>query len=285
MSLVDAGTVELVRAQGVKIRSSSDIVQFAKSLWGPAGRMSHYVAVHHLDALRKDALAFIAAKVKAGAALTERDVQARISRGYRIRGLDGPPPMVAVNSNAADPHYTPSKNSSALIKKGDLVLLDLAARVDGGDKRTIFAEMTWMAYVGETVPPRYRTLFEAVAQARDAGIDLIENRSKRRRAIKGFEVDQKVRSVIGKAGFADAFVHRTGHSLDTRVHGDGANLDDYETHDTRNLVMGSGFTIEPGIYVKGDVGVRTGVAVYIGRQGVEVTTPVQTEITAILSAR
>jgi Xaa-Pro dipeptidase len=282
LSRVDAGTIELVRSQGVTIRSSAELVQFSKSLWGPQGREAHYIAAHHLSALRAEALAFIAERVRAGRAVTEYDVQQLIVRGYQVRGLAGPPPIVAADANSADPHYRPTAARNSPIKRGSLVLIDMWARVEGAE-RPIFADITWMAYVGDKVPARYAEIFAVVADARDQALALIRDRVDRRRAIRGYEVDQRARAVIGRAGHADKFVHRTGHSLDTSVHGDGANLDDFETRETRNLVMGAGFTIEPGIYLRGEFGVRSEIDVYIGPGGVEVTTPIQTEITPILA--
>jgi Xaa-Pro aminopeptidase len=168
-----------------------------------------------------------------------------------------------------------------MIREGDLVLLDMWARTDDAD-RAIYAEISWVAYVGVEVPNRYERAFEAAAKARDETIDLIDSKVKRRRPVRGYEADQTARAVISKAGFADKFIHRTGHSLDSDVHGAGANLDDYETHDTRTLVRGSGFTVEPGIYVNGDFGVRAGVCVYVGKKGAEVTSDVQKTITPLL---
>jgi Xaa-Pro aminopeptidase len=281
LSRVDAGTLERVRSAGVKVVSSAELVQFTKSVWGVDGRKAHYVAVHHLDAIREDALDYIASRVRAGKDVTEYDVQQRIVKAYRVRGLTGSPPIVAVNANAADPQYTPKKGKSAMIREGDLVLLDMWARTDDAD-RAIYAEISWVAYVGAEVPNRYERAFEAAAKARDETIDLIDSKVKRRRPVRGYEADQTARNVISKAGFADKFIHRTGHSLDSDVHGAGANLDDYETHDTRTLVRGSGFTVEPGIYVKGDFGVRAGVSVYVGKKGAEVTSDVQKTITPLL---
>jgi Xaa-Pro aminopeptidase len=281
LSRVDAGTLERVRAAGVRVVSSADLVQYTKSAWGPEGRDSHYVAVHHLDAIRKEAFDYIAERVRRGREVTEYDVQQRIAKAYEVRGLVGEPPIVAVNANAADPHYVPPATGSAPIQEGDLVLIDLWAK-SGEFERAIYADMTWMAYVGTEVPNRYTKAFAAVVKARDETVKFIEEKVKRRRPVRGFEADQQARNVIGKAGFGAEFIHRTGHSIDTDVHGAGANLDDFETHDTRTLVRGSGFSIEPGIYIKGDFGVRSEIDVHIGQDGVEVTTPVQTEITPLL---
>jgi Xaa-Pro dipeptidase len=281
LSRVDAGTIELVKAQGVSIRSSAELVQFTKSLWGPDGRKNQYVAAHHITELRKEAFAWIAKQLTAGIAVTEHDVAKRITRGFTVRGLVGPTPVVAAGVNTADPQYVPSAKKSAIIKKDDLIIISLAARLDddaAGGKRSIYAAHTWVAFAGGKVPERILTAFDLAGYGRDEGLTLIRDRLKRRRAVKGFEVDQAARGAIGKAGFADNFLHRTGHSIDTDVAGAGANLDDYEAHDVRNLVLGSGFTVGPGLYFKGEFGVRAEVTAYVGTIGLEVTTPLQDQI-------
>ncbi|MCG8418150.1 MAG: M24 family metallopeptidase [Proteobacteria bacterium] len=280
LSRVDAGTIELVRSSGVTVRSSAELVQFTKALWGPEGRLTHYVAAHHLDELRKKALDFVARRIRGGETVTESDVQQLIAHGYQIRGLVGPPPVVAAGKHTADPNHESSQDS--IIEKGALLLIAMAVKVDKG-KRAIYAQTTWMAYVGASVPGNYTEVFEVVTRARDAALDLLRDRVRRRRAVKGFEVDRRARTVIDKAGHADKFVHPTGHSLDTDVRGAGGNLDDYETRDTRNLVAGSGFSIAPGIYLKAEFGMRAEINVYLGRTGVEVTTSRQEAITAILA--
>jgi Xaa-Pro aminopeptidase len=282
LTRVDAGTVSMVRAGGVKVASSAELVQFTKSLWGPEGRVAHYVAIHHLARLKDAALARVAAELRAGRPITEHDVQRFVQRGFQTRALEGPPPVVAAGANTADPQYVPDARRSATIKRGDLLLLDLSGRLADGP-RPIYARLAWVAYAGDAVPPRYSDAFRTVVAARDAAVGFIEERLARRRVVKGFEADKKARAVIAQARMGDKFVHRTGHSLDTSLQGDGANLDDYETHDTRNLVMGSGFTVGPGVYLRGEFGLRSVVDVYVGRKGVEVTSPAQQTITPLLA--
>jgi Xaa-Pro aminopeptidase len=282
ISRIDAGTLELVKGLGVTVKGSEGLVAFTKALWGPDGRKAHYVAVHHLTELRKEALAFVAKQVAAGAAVTEYDLQQRIVKGMQMRGLVGPAPVVAAGTNTADPYYVPSKERSAAIKQGDLLVLSFAARQaeDGG----IFAETTWVAYVGDQVPEKYAKAFDVVALARDAALTLIKERLEHRRAIKGFEVDDAARAFIEKAGWGDQFVHRTGHSIDSDLQGGGADLDDYEVKDTRNLVQGSGFTIAPGVYFPGEFGLGTEVNAFLGTKGLEVTSTPQDQIEALLPA-
>lgn len=281
LTRVDEATVKTVTSLGVTVTSSAELVQFTKSLWGPKGRVAHYVAAHHLSKLRQEALAFIARKVKAKESITEQDVQQLLVRGLKQRGLAGKPPVVAVGEHTADPQYSPRKGGGIEIKEGDLVVIELAAHLERGE-RPIYAAQSWVAYVGADVPERFTRVFKAVAKARDETIDFIDDRVSRRKQVSGSEADQRARAVIGEAGFADRFVHRTGHSLDTSFEGDGANLDSFETNDSRALVQDSGFTIGPGVYVAGDFGIVSEVSVYVGRKGLEVTTPVQDAITPIL---
>ncbi len=280
LNRVDAATMRMVRATGVKVSSSAELVQFTKSLWGPDGRVAHYVAIHHLTRLKDAALAHVAAELRAGRAVSELDVQQLIVKGYEVRGLEGPPPVVAAGANTADPAYVPSAQKWSPIKEGDLLILDLSARVASAE-RPVYARLGWVAFVGDTVPDNVTQLFTQVAGARDAAIEFIDERLQRKRVVKGFEVDQQARTALARAKVGE-FSHPTGHSLDTSLRGDGANIDDLETHDTRNLVMGAGFTIGPGAYQKGALGVRSVVDVYLGRRGVEVTSPTQQQVTAVL---
>jgi Xaa-Pro aminopeptidase len=281
ISRVDAGTIELVKSLGVTIKSSAGLVQFTKALWGPDGRKQHYVAVHHLTALRKDALTWLAGRVSSGKPVTELDVQQRLIKGMKMRGLEGPPPVVAAGVHTADPYYVPTETSSAAIAKGDLVVISLAGK--STDPKGIYAATTWVAYVGDAVPEKIASAFEVVSLARDESISLITDRVKRRRAVKGSEVDEAARGFIKKANLADKFTHRTGHSIDSDLQGAAADIDDYEVKDTRTLVVGSGFTIGPGVYFTGEFGVRAEVSAYLGQKGLEVTTPKQESIEALLS--
>lgn len=282
LTRVDAGTARAVEAAGVKITSSAHLVQFTKSLWRREGRVAHYIAAHHLDKLADQAMKWAAAKVASGEMVTEFDVQQHLVRGFKVRGLaSARAPVVAAGKNTADPDYVPAASSAAVIKKGDLLLIELAGAV-AASKRPIAANVTKIGCVCAAVPDRYQKLFAAVAAARDATIEAIRDRVARHRPMRGSEADEIARAVIKKAGLADKLVHATGHSLDTAVAGDGANLD-AARGDNRNLVVGSGFTVGPGLYVRGELGVRSEVGVYIGAAGVEVTTRPQTRIPALLS--
>jgi Xaa-Pro aminopeptidase len=283
ISRVDAGTIEMVRANGVEVVSSAELVQTAKARWGKTGREEHYVAAHHLEVLKDDAFAWIGKQLAAGQKVTDYDVQQRIWKGFATRGLTADsPPIVAVGPDGADPHHVPTAANARAIQEGDLVTLDLWARV-ADDQYAIYADVTWVAYAGAKVPQKYADAFALVAKARDDTVATIAARIKDHKPIRGFEADKIARDVITKGGFGDKFIHRTGHSIDTSVHGDGANLDDFEAHDTRPLVLGTGFSVEPGIYVDGEWGMRSEIDCYVSSSGLETTTSVQKEIVPLLA--
>ena len=280
VSRVDAGTLELIRAAGITVRSSDTLVQFTKAIWGDPGRTAHYVAVHHLVELRKDALAFVAKAVQSGQAITEYDVQQRLVRGMTIRGLVSAPPVVAAGVNTADPYYVPTAAKAAPIKRGDLIVISLAVKVDKPEG--VWAAQTWVAVADATVPEFAAKAFETVSLARDQAIALISDRSHKHRPITGAEVDDATRAFFKKAQVAERVMHRTGHSIDNDLLGGGADLDNYEVKDTRILTPGTGFTVGPGLYFSGQFGMRTEVSVYLAPSGPEVTTPAQDDIEALL---
>lgn len=281
VSRIDAGTLELIRAAGVTVRSSETLVQYTKAIWGDAGRTAHYVAAHHLVELRKEALAFIAKQLRAGAPVTEYDVQQRVVRGMTMRGLVSTPPVVAAGANTADPYYVPNAAKAAPIRRGDLIVISLAAKVD--QPEGVWAAQTWCAVADGLVREDHQRAFEAAHLARDAAVALIADRSRKGRPVTGADVDLAARGALRKAGFGDRVMHRTGHSLDTDLQGGGADLDDYEVHDTRILTPGTGFTVGPGVYIAGQYGVRAEVSVYLAPTGPELTTPAQDEIEPLLA--
>jgi Xaa-Pro dipeptidase len=281
VSRVDAGTLEVIRAAGVQVTSSDTLVQFTKAIWGDAGRTAHYVAVHHLLELRKEALAFVVKELQRAAPVTEYDVQQRIVHGMTMRGLVGAPPVVAAGVNTADPYYVPSIDKSATIKRGDLIVISLAAKIDKPEG--IYAAQTWCAVADATVPEPVAKAFETSSLARDQAMALIGDRTRKHRPITGAEVDGVTRTFIKKAGFGDKVMHRTGHSIDSDLQGGGADLDDFEVRDTRILTPGTGFTIGPGLYFVGQFGVRAEVSVYFAPTGPEMTTPAQDEIEPLLA--
>ncbi len=276
VSRVDAGTVELLKTAGIQVRSSETLVQYTKAIWGDAGRTLHYVAVHHLVELRKEALAFVTKQLSARQPVSEYDVQQRLMRGMTMRGLVGPPPVVAAGANTADPYYVPTAAKTAQIKLGDLIVVGLAAKLDKPEG--IYAAQTWVAVADRTVPDAVHKAFETASLARDQALVLITDRSRKQRPVTGAEVDQATRGFMKKAGVADHVRHRTGHSIDNDLQGGGADLDDFEVKDTRILTAGTGFTVGPGLYYPSAFGVRTEVSVYLSPTGPEVTTPAQDDV-------
>lgn len=280
VSRVDAGTLEVIRAAGVQVTSSDTLVQFTKAIWGDPGRTAHYVAAHHIALLRKEALAFVVKRLQANAAVTEYEVQQQIMRGMVMRGLVGAPPVVAAGANTADPYYVPSADKAAIIKRGDLIVLSLAAKLDKPEG--IYAAQTWCAVADATVPDAIARAFETSSLARDQAMALIGDRVRKHRPVTGAEVDNATRAFIKKAGLAERIMHRTGHSLDSDLQGGGADLDDFEVRDSRILTPGTGFTVGPGLYFPSQFGVRAEVSVYLAPSGPEITTPAQDEVEALL---
>lgn len=280
VSRVDAGTVELIRAAGVQVRSSETLVQYTKAIWGDAGRTAHYVAVHHIVELRREALAFVVKRLTAREPVTEYDVQQRLVHGMTMRGLVGPPPVVATGVNTADPYYVPTAAKTAPIKPGDVIVIGLAGKIDKPDG--IYAAQTWVAVADKTVPEAVAKAFNTASLARDQALVLVTDRSRKQRPVTGAEVDQATRAFMKKAGVANQVMHRTGHSIDNDLQGGGADLDDFEVKDTRIMTAGTGFTVGPGLYYPGLFGVRTEVSVYLSPTGPEVTTPAQDDVEVLL---
>ena len=265
VSRVDAGTVELLRALGKEVVSSADLVQHTVAIWTAAQLQSHLDASAAIMHEKDRAFAFIADELRAGRAPTDYAVQQRMWEGFRAAGLVADhPPIVATNANASNPHYTPTAETATPIRRGDLVLIDFWAKLDTPD--AVYADHTWMAYAGDTVPERFAAIFALVAQARDAAIALVRERMAAGAPLHGYEVDDAARAVIEAAGYGEWFVHRTGHNIGNEVHGDGAHMDNYETHDERLVLRRTCFSIEPGIYLP-EFGVRSEVNVYVGADG------------------
>src|SRR5512138_3757951 len=281
LSRVDAGTLELVRSFGVEVVSSADLVQRFFCRLDAAQVESHRRALAAIDAAKDAAFERIGAAHRRGEAPLETDIQSFLMDRFREASLETDhAPIVAVNGHAGDPHYSPSAATPTPIRRGDLVLIDLWAR--GTGPRDVYADITWVGVCGDAPAPRLDRIFAVAAAARDAGLDALARAHAEGRTLAGFEVDRVVRGRVAADGLADRFLHRTGHSIDTRVHGDGANLDDLETHDTRPLVPGLCFSIEPGIYLPDEkLGVRTEIDVFLADDGPKVFSKIQTEIVRI----
>ena len=270
VSKVDAGTLELVRTLGVEIVSSGDTLQYATQRWSEAQLQSHVVAAGKLSAIVQEAFGHIGEALSSGP--TEHGVAEFIRRRFVDQGLevtDGP--VVAANEHASDPHFAPTSEAPRVIKSGDWVLVDLWSRLTGED--TMFADITWTAYVGRSVPAEHQRVFDAVIGARDAAVAELEVAFSTGRVLQGWEVDRVARDYITQAGYGEYFNHRLGHSLGREVHGNAVNLDGWETHDTRQVIPGVAVTIEPGIYLP-EFGVRSEIDVYISENGPQVTTEV-----------
>ena len=277
VSKVDAGTLELVRGLGIEVVSSADLLQFATQRWDSAQLQSHMQAADRLSKIVHEAFGYIGERLGSGP--TEHEVAEFIRRRFVEEGLevtDGP--VVAANDHASDPHFEPTPETAAAIGMGDWVLIDLWSRLSS--EGSMFADITWTAYVGKEVPRRHQAVFEAVVGARDAALAAVETAFDEGRAPQGWEVDQVARDYIVEAGYGGYFNHRLGHSLGGEVHGNAVNLDGWETHDTRRLIPGIAVTIEPGIYLP-DLGVRSEIDVFIGEGGPIVTTEVQRQVVRI----
>ena len=281
VSLVDAGTVEMIRAQGCAVVSSADLVQRFEACWSAEQFESHLQAGKAIDRVVQDAFAHAVAQVRAKVTLTEYELQQWILEKFRTNSITtGEPPIVAVGPHSGDPHYEPTAAKSAPIQQGDLLLLDVWGKVTRPG--SVYYDITWVGYLGANVPGKYERIFEHVRTARDQAIAFIRQELSRRRAVKGWQVDRVAREVISAAGYGKYFVHRTGHSIGQEVHGNGANMDSLETHDSRAILPHTCFSIEPGIYLK-EFGIRSEVNVYIEGREARVTGPMQTAILPLLA--
>jgi Xaa-Pro aminopeptidase len=275
ISRVDAGTVEAVRALGTDVVSSGDLVQRFEAVWSAEVVATHRVASEALYRIKDRAFALIREARQSGRTLGEIEVQRAMVGWFEEEGLvSDAPPVVAAQENAGNPHYMPTDARQRRIGDNEVVLLDLwGKRPTPG---AVFADITWVGFTGSSVPDKYVAAFNAARDGRDAAIALVKDRVAAGREIRGFEVDRACRDVLERSGFGPQFIHRTGHSLGTEVHGNGVHMDDYETHDERRLIPGTGFTIEPGVYTP-EFGVRTEINMVVGEREATVTGPLQTE--------
>jgi Xaa-Pro dipeptidase len=281
VGLVDAGTVELVRGSGVEVVSSADLVQLFEARWTDQAFSLHLEAGKAVHAVVREAFARIAEAARAGKSLDEYQLQREIVRLYEEKGLESEePPIVAVNAHSGSPHYVPTARGALPIGRGDFVLLDVWAKRRAPE--AVYFDITWTGFVGEEIPRRYSKIFEIVREARDVGIQLVQTSMRSGRPIRGYEVDDAVRAVVARHGYGDLFVHRTGHSIGKDVHGNGANMDNFETHDARALIPGTCFSIEPGIYLP-EFGVRSEVNVYVEDHDARVTGEMQQAVLPILA--
>jgi Xaa-Pro dipeptidase len=278
VSLVDGGTLEMIRGLGKNVVSSGDLVAQFEATWTDEQIKTHFAARDSIDSITAAAFKEIGRRVRNGGT-TESEIQQWFMEAFARENLiTDDPPIVAVNAHSGDPHYEPQARTSAPIRESDFVLLDVWAKKNTPD--AVYYDITWTGFVGKAPSDRMREIFQVVSQARDAGVKTVKEAVAAGRQIAGWEVDRAVRSHIKKAGFGEYFIHRTGHSIGTDVHANGANMDDLEVHDERRILPNSCFSIEPGIYLP-EFGVRSEVNVLVRPQAAEVTGKIQNEIVTI----
>lgn len=279
VSLVDAGTIELVRGTGVEVVSSADLVQEFQARWTEEQLRQHVEAGKSVDRIRREAFQFIGEKLRSHSVITEYEVQQFIRSGFSGAGLiTDHGPIVAATANTADPHYEPSLEKCAVIKEGDLVLIDLWAKLN--EPTSVYYDVTWTGFSGEAVPDAIQNVFEIVREARKQAADFVVKQVGAKQMIAGYQVDDQARGSIEARGFGQYFFHRTGHSIGMEVHGTGANMDNLESHDERRIISRTCFSVEPGIYL-GDFGIRSEVNVYVGEDYATVTGEEQEQLVRI----
>ena len=278
ISMVDAGTADLIRGLGKNIVSSADLIAQFEATWSDEQIKTHFEARDVIDALTAEAFKEIGRRVRNGGT-REHEIQQWFMEAFaRENMVTDDPPIVAVNANSGNPHYEPRAESSAPIREGDFVLLDVWAKKN--TPGAVYYDITWTGFVGKAPSTRMQEIFNVVRDARDAGVKVVQEGIASGRAMCGWEVDRATRDHIKKAGFGEYFIHRTGHSIGTEVHSNGANMDDLEIHDERRILPNSCFSIEPGIYLP-EFGVRSEVNVLVRPKAAEVTGKIQREIVII----
>ena len=265
---IPAGVIEMVRNAGATVVSSAELVSRFYAVWNDEQRASHERVSRAVSTIAQEAIRLAGSRAESASPMTEYALQSWIRERFAGGGLETDHgPIVAIGRNAANPHYEPTAESTATINRGDILLIDLWAR----EKNGVFADQTWMGSLGAP-SARDTTIWLAVRDARDAAISLLRQRLDAREPVRGGEVDDAARAVIAKRGYGDNFIHRTGHSIDPRdLHGSGPHIDNLETREERTLIPGLGFSIEPGIYLPGDVGMRSEVNGFIGADGLLIT--------------
>ena len=283
ISRADAGTVELVRSFGAEVVSSGDLIQQFEATWDDEQWALHQEAAKYTDAAYGVVWQFIAEEIRTKGYTLETAVQARIMKHFADNGLTTDhAPIVGEGPHSADPHFSPAPETDRRIQPGSFVLVDLWAKMN--KPRAVYSDLTRVGFVGESVPARIDAVFHVVRDARDAGIDRVKRAFAAGEPLQGWQVDAAVRDVIERAGYGPQFCHRTGHNIGQETHGNGAHMDGLETREERRVMRKTCFSIEPGIYLPGEFGVRSEIDVYIDAAGgVHVTGgPLQTEIRRIL---
>lgn len=277
VALVDGGMVDLVRSVGPEVVSSADLVQYFEARWTEQQRQSHMEAGVRVDAIRRAAFQRISDAHRRGDTPNEFQIQQYIRHAVSQNGMviDDHGPIVAVNANASNPHYDPTAKEHADIKPGDLVLIDMWAKLEAPN--SVFYDITWVGYCGQSPPEKMLEIFDIVTGARNTAIEAVKEAIRSGTPIAGYQVDDACRGYINERGYGEYFIHRTGHSIGTEVHGTGANMDNLESHDTRQLIPGLCFSVEPGIYLP-EFGIRSEVNMFIGASEAIVTGEIQDKL-------
>jgi len=283
VSIVDGGTIDLIRSFGVNVQSSADLVSIFESHLSMDDLKSHKEAGVVLQMVKDEAFKEISRQIKAGLNPTEFEIyefMKKIMYDNNMTFPDGP--IVAINEHAADPHFEPTAENSYKMKEGDLVLIDLWAKknVPG----SIFYDITWMGYIDSSVPDKFENVFQVIKNARDAAVNTVKDAFANSTVIRGCDVDDACRNVVVEAGYGKYFIHRTGHNIGEEVHGNGVHIDNLETKDERVIIPGTCFSVEPGIYIPEEkMGFRTEVDVFVSdERKVEIFGAVQQNILALL---
>ena len=278
LSRVDAGTVDFIRRLGMSVVSSGDLVGRFEAAWNADQIATHRAASEKLYRIKDRTFEYVGARLSAGDAVHEFEVQQQMVRWFGEEGLVADAaPIVGAQENAGNPHYAPTRESSRPIRPNELLLLDLWGKLN--QPGSVYADITWTGFAGDP-PDEIVRAFAAIVAGRDAAVRKVQSGIAAGQPVRGWEVDRAARDVITEAGFGNQFIHRTGHSLGEEVHGNGVHMDDYETHDDRRLVTGTGFTIEPGVYTP-TFGVRTEINMVVGEDSAEVTGPCQQTLVRI----
>lgn len=268
VSLVDGGTIELIRSLGVEVATSANLVQLFEARWSAAQLEMHLEAGRRVDRVRAAAFEQVREALQAKSPIYEFDIKNFVREAFTREGMvTDHGPIVAVNANMSNPHYEPEAVSSQ-IRPGDALLLDMWAKLDKPE--SVYYDITWTGWCGPEAPSAIQNVFEVVSGARDRAVNRVKEAVAEGQVLHGFEVDDAARGYIRERGFADYFVHRTGHSIGEEVHGTGANMDNLETHDERRIIPGTCFSVEPGVYLP-EFGIRSEVNVYIGDKEAQVT--------------
>jgi Xaa-Pro dipeptidase len=280
VSLVDGGTLELVRSAGVEVVTSANLVQLFEARWTAEQLEMHLEAGRRVDRIRGEAFQTIGTALTANRTINEWQVNRFIRDAFEKSGMvTDHGPIVGVNANMSNPHYEPGPEGSREIRKGDAVLIDMWAKLDRPG--AVFYDITWTGYCGAEPPSGIQNVFEVVRDARDRAVERVQSAMRKDESIHGFDVDDAARGYIKDKGFAEYFVHRTGHSIGEEVHGTGANMDNLETHDERRIISGTCFSVEPGVYLP-EFGIRSEVNVYVSPGEARVTGEKQQKLVAIL---